>query len=158
MFDITTYIWATKTASVIAEKASGGKTIKVETSTGQLDEDALNVLKESNASMVILNGKVYRLSRIEGITYKYINSKTDGTDEVVTMTELDINIQTGEFSTKILVIENQSVEDLERRLNAHIHDTSAHLTEEERAYWNTKVSADATQVGLSTDYDLNLSR
>lgn len=158
MFDITTYILSTKTAAAIAGKAAGGKTVDVQTSSGQLDEDALNTLKESKSNIIILQDKVYRLSRIEGADYKYINSLTDGSSQIVKMTELNINIDTGEFETKILIIEGQAVEELIERLEHHESNFNIHVSEEDRNNWNNKVTAEAVQIDLSTNYMLNLSK
>ena len=158
MFDITTYIWATKTAVAIAETAAGAKTIDINTSTGQLDEESLNLLKQSRGSMIVAVNKVYRLSRIEGNTYKYINSLTDGASDLVKMSELDLNIETGYFSIRDISVEGQSVEELEEKVDNHIADTTAHITAEERAKWNDKVSADVEQIGLSANYNLNFTK
>lgn len=155
MFDLTTYIWATKTAVGIAEKAGGAKAVDISTTTGQLDEEALQTLKDSKANIIVLQQKVYRLSRIEGNDYKYINSLTEGASEYVSMTELNININTGEFYTKVLTIEGQSIEELERRFNAHVNNMGLHVSEEDRENWNNKVTAETLQISTD-DFGLNL--
>ena len=158
MFDLTTYIWATKTATAIAETATGSKTVDINTSTGQLDEEALETLKQSKGNMIVAVGKVYRLSRVEQNSYKYINTRTDGASDLVKMTELDLNITTGEFTIRDISVEGQSVEELEEKVDNHIADTTAHITAEEREFWNNKVTAEATQIGLTTDFTLSLSK
>lgn len=104
MFDVTTFILCTKNTEALINKATGGQPVEIETTTGQLDEDALNKLKESKSALVVLNQKVYRLSRIEETTYKYINLSTSGTSQTLEATELDINTETGHFETKVLIL------------------------------------------------------
>lgn len=111
MFDITTFLLTKDYTTAIVSKQAG-KTVDIESASGELDEDALKSLLESVQSTVVLENKVYRLSRIEGNTYKYINTKTDGTKQTIDMTELDINKITGKFTTKQLVIEGSSVAEL----------------------------------------------
>ena len=156
MFDITTYIWCTKTAKSLIDKV-GGKTVDIETSTGQLDEEALKILEESKSSMLVLNQKVYRLSRIEGTTYKYINSLTDGSSRVISITELDVDTTTGNFESKILMIDNTALEELRAEFEAHRDNNLRHVSDEERERWNNKVTASIT-LDEHTDYILNLSK
>ena len=157
MFDITTFLLTKDYTTAIVSKQAG-KTVDIESASGELDEDALKSLLESVQSTVVLENKVYRLSRIEGDTYKYINTKTDGTKQTIDMTELDINKITGKFTTKQLVIEGSSVAELWEIVDNHIKDSSIHISGADRAAWNNKVSADATQIGTSNNYNLNLSK
>ena len=157
MFDITTFLLTKDYTTAIVSKQAG-KTVDIESASGELDEDALKSLLESVQSTVVLENKVYRLSRIEGNTYKYINTKTDGTKQTIDMTELDINKITGKFTTKQLVIEGSSVAELWEIVDNHINDSSVHISDADRAAWNNKVSADATQIGTSNNYNLNLSK
>ena len=157
MFDITTFLLTKDYTTAIVSKQAG-KTVDIESASGELDEDALKSLLESVQSTVVLENKVYRLSRIEGDTYKYINTKTDGTKQTIDMTELNINKITGKFTTKQLVIEGSSVAELWEIVDNHINDSSVHISSADRAAWNNKVSADATQIGTSNNYNLNLSK
>ena len=157
MFDITTFLLTKDYTTAIVSKQAG-KTVDIESASGELDEDALKSLLESVQSTVVLENKVYRLSRIEGDTYKYINTKTDGAKQTIDMTELDINKITGKFTTKQLVIEGSSVAELWEIVDNHINDSSVHISDTDRAAWNNKVSADATQIGTSKDYNLKLSK
>ena len=157
MFDITTFLLTKDYTTAVVSKQAG-KTVDIESTSGELDEDALKSLLESVQSTVVLENKVYRLSRIEGDTYKYINTKTDGTKQTIDMTELNINKITGKFTTKQLVIEGSSVAELWEIVDNHIKDSSVHISSADRAAWNNKVSADATQIGTSNNYNLNLSK
>ena len=157
MFDITTFLLTKDYTTAIVSKQAG-KTVDIESASGELDEDALKSLLESVQSTVVLENKVYRLSRIEGNTYKYINTKTDGTKQTIDMTELDINKITGKFTTKQLVIEGSSVAELWEIVDNHINDSSIHISDADRAAWNNKVSADVIQIGTSKDYNLKLSK
>lgn len=84
--------------------------------------------------MIVAVGRVYRLSRVEQNSYKYINTRTDGASDLVKMTELDLNITTGEFTIRDISVEGQSVEELEEKVDNHIADTTVHITQEEREF------------------------
>ena len=59
-------------------------------------------------------------------------SVTNGEGQTINMTELNIDKNTGDFFTKIIVFNSGSVEYLEERLNNHIADNVAHITSSER--------------------------
>ena len=138
MIDVTTYILArTYTdvkvgASSSQESGNAGKEVEIETISGQLPEDNLTNLLESSNSVIKCDGKYYRLARIEGNNYKYINSSTNGSGQVINMTELDVDKTTGEFSTKQILIEGSSVEALEELLRGHIENNNLHVSSADR--------------------------
>jgi hypothetical protein len=70
------------------------------------------------------------------------------------MTELDINKETGEFSTRVLITDQSEVGELRREFESHRDDEVRHITAEEREYWNNKVTAEVTKDG--PNYKLNL--
>ena len=133
MIDITTYILAKGyTDAAIAESGGGEPTeVDIETTSGTIPAEALEQLTNKGA-IIALENKIYRLSRIEGDTYKYICSVTNGSGQTINMTELNIDKNTGDFFTKIIVFNSGSVEYLEERLNNHIADSVAHITSSER--------------------------
>lgn len=157
MFDITTYILAREYAATVVTKKAGAE-VEVVSASGKIDEDSLQKLMASNASFITLDKKVYRLSRIEGEVRKYLNTCTDGDHRVVKMTELNLNSSTGDFHTKILINDHEEVEQLREELRVHEDNSSIHVAESDRNNWNSKVSAEAQQVGLGPDYCLNLIR
>ena len=138
MVDVTTYILARGyTNGAIAQHGDDGTTVKeieVETISGQLPAEDLEALLKSSAAVVKLEGRIYRLARIEGNNYKYLNSATNGSGQVINMIELDIDKTTGEFSTKQILIEGSAVGELEDLLRAHIEDNNVHITATERNY------------------------
>ena len=147
LFEVTTYALAKQYTDSAIEAAGGGEAeVTITDVTGTISQEGLEKLKESKNTIITLDGKVYRLSRIEGDNYKYIASITDGEGQTVNMTELNINQNTGDFYTKQLVFNSGSVEYLERRLNAHIEDNVRHINSSERDYWNNKVSTEAEQI------------
>lgn len=151
--DITTFLLAKDFTTAVVNKQAGKEVMLAEYS-GKLDEDALNSLKESIASAINLDGKIYRLASITSTEYRYINTMTEGATTVVSMTELDINKKTGEFTTKILIVDQTPVGELKAELENHIADMTMHITAEERDYWNNKVTAEVEQDG--PDYKLHL--
>jgi len=161
MLDITTYILARRSASIIAQQAVEEiePEVIIEESSGTLPPDVLAKIVGANAAYIKLENKIYRLSRIETNNYKFINSYTDGSGQVVSMIELDIDKTSGEFTTKPLIIQGSSVADLERRLEEHINDNNIHVSENDRAYWNNKVSAEVIEIAQGEyDYKLHLKK
>lgn len=151
--DITTFLLSKSFTTAIVNKRAG-KEIMLADYSGQLDEDALNSLKESISSSINLDGKIYRLASMTSTEFRYINTMTEGATTVVSMTELDINKTTGEFFTKILIVDQTPVAELKAELEAHIADMTMHITDDERNYWNNKVTAEVEPDG--PDYKLNL--
>ncbi len=135
MIDITTYILAREATKAIIDEEGGigSKVVNVESSSGHLDQDTLDILKKSPSNLIVVDKKIYRLSRIEGNNYKYINSLTDSTSQFVKMSELDVNQETGDFSTKVLTIEGQSVEQLRLEFEAHRDNNVIHVTSADRS-------------------------
>ena len=75
------------------------------------------------------------------------------------MTELDIDKETGDFFIKQIIIEGSSVEWLEQLVREHIEDNNIHVSENDRAYWNNKVSAEVTEIPQSEyNYKLHLKK
>ena len=135
MFDVTTYILARSyTNTAIAESGGGSKEIEIETTTGQLPAETLAELIDKDSAVVKLDGKIYRLARIENNDYKYLNSTTNGEGQTINMTELNIDKITGDFYTKQIIIEGSSVQWLEDELLAHINNNNVHITATERNY------------------------
>ena len=156
MLDITTYILARGyTDAAIAESGGGKPTEVIITDvSGTIPAEALEQLN-NKGTIIGLENKVYRLSRIENDNYKYICSITNGAGQTLSMTELNVDINTGEFFTKQIVFNSGSVEYLEERLNNHIADNVAHITSSERDNWNNKVSAEVDHLA-DQDYRLRL--
>ena len=135
MIDITTYILAKGYTNAAIASSGGGKPTEVDITdvSGTIPAEQLDQLTNKGA-IIVLEDKVYRLSRIESNNYKYISSVTNGAGQTINMTELDIDKDTGEFFTKQIVFNSGSVEYLEERLNSHISDNTVHITATERNY------------------------
>ena len=135
MIDITTYILAKGYTNAAIASSGGGKPTEVDITdvSGTIPAEQLDQLTNKGA-IIVLEDKVYRLSRIESNNYKYISSVTNGAGQTINMTELDIDKETGEFFTKQIVFNSGSVEYLEERLNSHISDNTVHITATERNY------------------------
>ena len=133
MIDITTFILAKGYTNAAIAASGGGKPteVDIETTSGTIPAEALEQLTNKGA-IIALENKIYRLSRIENDTYKYICSITNGSGQTLSMTELNIDKNTGDFFTKQIVFNSGSVEYLEERLNNHIADSVAHITSSER--------------------------
>ena len=133
MLDITTYILARGYTDGAIAASGGGKPAEVVITdvSGTIPAEELDELKNKGA-LIVLEDKIYRLSRIENNTYKYICSITNGSGQTIVMTELNIDEATGDFFTKQLVFNSGSVEYLEERLDNHIADNIAHITDAER--------------------------
>ena len=153
MFDITAYILSKQFTTAVVNRQAGQE-IDLARYDGRLDAEALAAMKESAQSIVNLDGKIYRLTFITDSEYKYINTITEGTSTVISMTELDIDKETGEFSTKPLIVDQTPVGSLRAEFENHRDDEVRHITAEERDFWNNKVTAIAEQDG--PDYKLHL--
>jgi len=166
MIDVTTYILARNYADGKIKPSpgpspdpSGGKEIEIETVSGEIPADKLKELLESSNNLIKCDGKYYRLARIEGNNYKYLNSSTTGSGQVINMTELNVDKETGDFYTKQILIEGSSVEYLEQIVQEHINDNNLHVSSADRINWNNKVSAEAVQIPQSEDdYRLHLKK
>ena len=161
MLDITTYILARRSAVIAAQQAveENEPEIIIEEASGTLPTDVLSKILSATAAFIRLDDKLYRLSRVEDNTYKFINSYTDGLGQVISMNELDINKISGEFTVKPLIIQGSSVADLERRLQEHIENSDIHVTAAEKAYWNNKVSAEVVEIPHDNyNYRLHLKK
>lgn len=154
MFDVTTFILSREFTTAVVNKQAG-KTVEIESSSGHIDEDSLKSLLESNESRITLDGKVFRLSRIEGNYLKYINTFTEGDDTSVSMTELSLNKESGDFTSKDIVIGGGDVEELRQEFNEHKNNNSIHVSTNDRTGWNSKVSASVEDLGRS-NFNLKL--
>ena len=134
MFDVITYALARGYTNAAISQAGGSKEIEVETISGTIPKDKLDELLKSDGNVIKCDNKIYRLSRIEGNNYKFMNSTTDGSGQVVNMTEFDLDRETGDFYTKQIIIEGSSVEWLERLVREHIEDNNIHVSSADRAY------------------------
>ena len=136
MLDVLTYVLARNYTNAVINSGAGnsGKEIEIEEVSGQLPEAQLQELIKSPNTIIKLDGKYYRLARLEGDNYKYISSFTNGSGQIINMVELDINKTTGEFSTKPIIFEGSSVAYLEEMLQDHINDNNVHITNTERNY------------------------
>lgn len=136
MIDVTTYILSRHYADVaikISEKESNPELV-VTNISGEFSPEGLSILKDKKNALIILENKLFRLTRIEGDVYKYICTYTNGSANSPSMLELDVDINTGYFNTRQLTIEGSSVEYLEERLNAHINNKIVHTNSKERNF------------------------
>ena len=133
MLDITTFILARGYTDGAIAASGGGKPTEVVITdvSGTIPAKELEELTNKGA-LIVLDNKIYRLSRIENNNYKYICSITNGNGQTIVMTELNIDSTTGDFFTKQLVFNSGSVEYLEERLDSHMADNIAHITDAER--------------------------
>ena len=133
MLDITTYVLARGYTDGAIAASGGGKPTEVIITdvTGTIPAEELKEL-ENKGALILLENKVYRLSRIEENIYKYMCQITSGAGQTLSMTELNIDSTSGDFFTKQIVFNSGSVEYLEERLNNHIADDVAHITDTER--------------------------
>ena len=152
MIDITTFILAKSYTNAAIAEAGGGAPVEVDISSvsGVIPAEELEQL-ENKGAIISLENKVYRLSRIENDTYKYICAITNGIGQTINMTELNVDKNTGEFFTKQIVFNSGSVEYLEERLDNHVADSTAHITSSE----HEKVSAEVDHLS-DQDYRLRL--
>ena len=154
MFDITTFILCRDFTTALVNKQAG-QTVEIESSSGHIDEDSLKSLLESNESRIMLDNKVFRLSRLEGNYLKYINTFTDGDETSVNMTELSIDKNSGDFTIKDIVIGGGEIEELRQEFNQHKNNNSIHVSTNDRTGWNSKVSASVEDLGRS-NFNLKL--
>lgn len=112
--------------------------------TGVLTQEELDALK-SYVNKIVVGKAIYRLSIVEGNIRKYFTSS-----EITEFNEINVNMETGEYSI---------VNKMNPIIQQHIENDIIHITEEERLYWNNKVSANVKQnTGFETDYNLLLEK
>lgn len=109
---------------------------------GALDSESLNLLISNKVNRLVLSDVIYYLSVVNGTTRKYFSRVPSSV-----YNEIDIDINTGEY---------EAISKMDPAIKNHIEDETIHITEEERLFWNNKVSASADKIS-STDYQLNLS-
>lgn len=100
---------------------------------------------QSYVNKIIVGNAVYRLSVVEGNIRHYFTS-----NELTEFNEITVNMETGEY---------EIVNKMNPIIQQHIEDTVIHITEEERLYWNNKVSANVElNQGFDSDYNLLLEK
>lgn len=158
MFDVVTYALSRGYTNAVINQAGGGtKEIEIETISGTIPKDKLDELLKSPGNVIKCDDKYYRLARKEGDNLKYISAYTNGSGQVISMSELDIDKVTGDFYTKPIIIEGSSVEHLEEMLLEHINDSTVHITDNERIAWNNKVAVEAIEI-KEQNYDLKFRK
>ena len=119
------------------------KFIYVYSLSGTLESELLNLLIENRVNRLVYNDVIYYLSLIGNPIRKYCSRI-----QSVTYNEIDVNIQTGDY-----VI----IQTMDPRIREHIDDTNVHVTPDEKAFWNKKVSASVEQIGTEDDNRLILT-
>lgn len=79
------------------------KFIELEEDHGIISEDDLAALKNSRENIIVFNDCLYRLMRIEANNYMYISLVTASDQTIVSMKEICVNINTGEYNSKTLI-------------------------------------------------------
>ena len=96
--------------------------INPETITGQLSSTKLNLLTTNMVNRILRGDKIYYLSIKEDNTRKYFSTSAEDYDEI------DIDITTGKYQVK------------NTRIIDHINNTTIHITQDEREFWNKKLN------------------
>ena len=112
---------------IIETKQDKIRIIKVLDTEGTFIEEVLDLLKNNDVNKLIYGDSIYSLSVKDGNYKKYYTKNPNAI-----YNEIFVNIETGYYklSSKIDI-----------RLEAHINNSTAHITEQERQYWNNKVTA-----------------
>lgn len=108
--------------------------IPVENMTGQISSQELSVLTSNRINRLLRGNRIYYLSIREGDIRKYFSTIEEDYDEI------DIDITNGIYQVK------------NTRVIDHINDTTIHITQEDRDYWNNKLNynEDTLDAGILT--------
>lgn len=104
--------------------------IFVDSLSGTLSPEDLNKIKDNKINKIVYNNIVYYYSiKVNGIQryFSVAVQKGDDTD----YNEIDVDIVTGEYG--VYNSKNKYLED-------HINNTTVHITQAERNFWNNKVT------------------
>ena len=127
----------------IDEKQDRIEFIRINSLLGVLDREMLNLLIKNQVNRIVFGNTIYYLSIVEGTTIRKYFSKIQTSE----FNEVAVNIETGEYEVK---------SKMDPVIKAHIENREIHITEEERLFWNNKVTATAQE--NSNDYTLLLSK
>lgn len=100
----------------MAEHYIQAQYIEVKEGTGVLAEKDLKTLLESRSNLLVYQGKVFRFSKAENNSHKYINVSTDGDSDVCTYQQITVNGTDGSWQISDLLsgegkeIENVKIE------------------------------------------------
>lgn len=108
--------------------------INPETTTGQLSPAKLSLLTSNSVNRLLRGNRIYYLSIREGNIRKYFSTIEEDYDEI------DIDMTNGRYQVK------------NTRVIDHINDTTIHITQEDRDYWNNKLNytEDTLDAGILT--------
>lgn len=120
--------------------------IEILTSQGTFDSEVLNLLISSRLNKIVYQNRIYSLATKDESIWRY----TGSTNDPNIINTIVVNVETGEYAYSM--IRNQTLEE-------HIADNSRHITNEERDFWDNKVTADAIlENPKEQGYKLNLSK
>lgn len=106
----------------------------------------LSLLIKNRINRLIYQDKIYYFSIKEGNIRKYFT-----TVQTTEYNEIDVNTNNGNYEVKST---------MPPEIKRHVEDTTIHITEDERQFWNNKVTASVTYIDeeASEDYNLNLTK
>lgn len=130
---------------VVDSIPGGVQFVYVDSLSGTLDSDTLSLLLMNKVNRLVYANTVYYLSIIDSDYRKFFSRVQSSV-----YNEIDVNIKTGVYT--IISKEDPLLHD-------HIADTDIHVTAEEKASWNNKVTASVSPIeGTPGAYTLVLSK
>ena len=127
----------------IDTKQENIKFITVTELEGTLDEEMLNLLIENKINRLVYGDLIYYLSIVEEDIRKYFSKIQSSV-----YNEIDVNVETGDYHI---------ISKSDPLVQEHIDNIVIHITQEEREFWNNKVTASTVQIDTG-DYNLLLSK
>lgn len=95
--------------------------------SGVLEESKLNLLIDNQVNRLVFGNRVYYLSLRSGSIRKYFS-----TNQSSSFNEIDIDLSTGEY---------QVISTMDVIIAEHLANSSAHVSDQDRTFWNNKVTA-----------------
>ena len=114
-------------AYIVIPSYTGVEYIYLGQQTGTLNPDDLNTLTTNSATQLIYNNRYYILGLKDGNTRKYFAL----TENQGTIIGIDVDMMSGIWNCFELDAVQQ-----------HIQDTTIHITEQEREFWNNKINCE----------------
>lgn len=107
--------------------------VRIYETEGRLDDDKLAKIKDNNLNRLVYNNIVYYYARtIDNL--KQYHSIVEQTSADTDLNTITVNLDTGDYVMESI---------LSSYLTDHINNRIVHITQEEREFWNNKVTTES---------------
>lgn len=103
---------------------------------GNLSEENLEKLTNSDLNRIVFNNIIYYYARIND-NIKIYYAITEQVGGITDYNEIDVDLETGHYVVTSVY---------NKRMMDHINDRVVHITQQEREFWNNKVTTDVGSI------------